>query len=262
MNAPMALDWASEHFVRLFTRETDDDLLLSWEARAIWHELLKKFDKQGRLATKRGVRGLAALIRLPLEVVERALPELINDGRLKEQSGTYFAPNYQPANYTPRSPAARMSDLRTRTGLREGSGAPGDLCSAPHDADGGTGEHNETNNLKSVDDSVTSSNAESQNVTARSHIRSGQGRSEQVHSARTRARGAIPSDWSPRERERLIAKDLGLNADAEAQEFLTYWQGDGRAKADWDLAFESRLRSQARRKKPEQAQEIREIPEL
>jgi hypothetical protein len=127
----MATDWASEHFVRLYTRETDDDLLLSWEARAVWHELLKKFDKQGRLSTKRGARGLAALIRVPFDVVERAIAELVEDGRLKQEGGLFFAPNYQHANYTPRSPAARMHQLRTRTGLHGAGG--GDTS-----GDGGT----------------------------------------------------------------------------------------------------------------------------
>lgn len=112
----MALDWSSEPYCRLFKRETDDDLLLSWQARAVWHELLKKFDRSGLIETKRGLKGLAALIRIPFEVVESAIPELLEDGRLRAvtQRNAFIAPNYMTANDTPRSNKARQDEFRKR----------------------------------------------------------------------------------------------------------------------------------------------------
>src|SRR5678816_187087 len=97
----MSLDWASEHYVRLFTKETEEDLLLSWEARALWHELLKRFDKHGFIKARQGARTIAALIRYPVEVVERCLPELLNDGRIDQLTDGLCAPNYKSANSTP-----------------------------------------------------------------------------------------------------------------------------------------------------------------
>jgi hypothetical protein len=283
------MDWASDHFVRLYTRETDDDLLLSWEARAVWHELLKKFDKQGKLTTKRGLRGLAALVRVPLDVVDRAIPELIEDGRLKNEGALFYAPNYQLANYTPRAPAARMTTSRIRSGLHGAGGSSGGSGNQNGDAggsgtaDGSNGSHgasvSTSNNLEHAEVNengeiaeyhVTPSDAPLRDVTDSAHIRirADQGRS--VHSARSRgraaSRSAIPADWQPRQRERDLAQTLGLDPDAEAREFLAYWQGDGRAKADWDQTFASRLEAEgkrcARRSGPRGDSEARDLPEL
>lgn len=247
----MAIDWSSDHFVRLYTRETDDDLLLTWEARAVWHELLKKFNKQGRLTTKRGVRGLAALIRIPLDVVERVIPELAEDGRLKADGNTFYAPNYQHANYTPRSSGARMAQFRSRTSLHGAGGSGGrwaegtDSGQATKNGDGSHGASVSNSSTDLDDEHVTDSDAALRIVTAVAHIRS---EAEAVHSARARGRHAIPSDWKPRERECQLARELGLDPDSEAREFLAYWQGDGRAKADWDQTFASRLQAQAKHK--------------
>lgn len=259
----MALDWGSDHFVRLYTRETDDDLLLSWEARAVWHELLKKFDKQGKLTTKRGLRGLAALIRVPLEVVDRAVPELVDDGRLRQDGNTFFAPNYTHANYTPRASGARMAQSRIRAGLHGAGGTSG--VASEESTTGDVSSHGASDISQLPDEHVTECDAALRPVTAVAHIRSEQIRSEAVHSARARGRGgsrvSIPPDWKPRERERQLAQELGLDCDAEAKEFLVFWLGDGRAKADWDQIFNSRLLAQGKRK-PSKQQEERNVDEL
>lgn len=224
----MSIDWSGEPFARLFKRETDDDLLLSWEARAVWHEFLKRCDRNGRIETKRGVRGFAALIRIPLEVVERVLQELIEDGRIQSEPGRGFvSPNYVTANYTPRSAAARMADVRVRqAGLPSGT-------SSPH---------------------VTARNEASRDVTESDAAFPLQIRADQSTPPR-----AIPSGWAPRPEERELARQLGLDADDEAREFRSYWLGDGRKKANWDEAFAARLYQQAKRKKTPSP---REIPEL
>lgn len=113
------MDWPNEPYVKVYTRETDDDLLLSWDARSVWNALLQKFDRSGCVDTKRGARGIAALIRAPLEVVERSLPELLADGRLQERrvNGAivgYLAPNFQAAQEASKSNRARQAESRAR----------------------------------------------------------------------------------------------------------------------------------------------------
>lgn len=108
------MDWSNENYVRLYTRETDDDLVLSWEARAVWHEMLKRFDRSGFMAIKRGRRGLAAMVRMPLEVVERVIPELLDDGRIREIEAGYIAPNFMEAQEATKSDRQRQRDSRTR----------------------------------------------------------------------------------------------------------------------------------------------------
>jgi hypothetical protein len=108
------MDWSNELYVRLYRRETDDDLLLSWEARAVWHEMLKKFDRSGIIQTRRGALGLAALVRIPAPVVERALLELVEDGRIRQIDTGYFAPNFMAAQETGKSDRLRQKEFRER----------------------------------------------------------------------------------------------------------------------------------------------------
>ncbi|MGN6105450.1 MAG: hypothetical protein ACTHU0_10125 [Kofleriaceae bacterium] len=120
------MDWSNEPYVRLYTRETDDDLLLSWQARAVWHELMKKFDRSGLIETRRGVRGLAAMIRMPVEVVESALPELLEDRRLQQVERGYFAPNFLEAQTITKSDKQRQRESRERRrdAARESTSSP------------------------------------------------------------------------------------------------------------------------------------------
>jgi hypothetical protein len=108
------MDWPNENYVRLYTRETDDDLVLSWEARAVWHEMLKRFDRSGLIELRRGRKGLAAVLRVPVEVVERGVPELIEDGRIRELESGYFAPNFMEAQEATKSDRQRQKESRER----------------------------------------------------------------------------------------------------------------------------------------------------
>lgn len=108
------MDWSNEPYVKVYTRETDDDLTLSWEAMAIWNQMLKRFDRAGVIETKRGPRGLAAIVKIPAAVVERALPELLSDGRLREVPVGYLAPNFLPAQEARKSDRMRQRESRER----------------------------------------------------------------------------------------------------------------------------------------------------
>jgi hypothetical protein len=242
----MAIDWSNEPYARLFKRETDDDLLLTWEARAVWHEFLKRCDASGLLTTKRGVQGVAALLRIPHEVVERVLQELIEDGRIRSVPNVGFvAPNYTEANFASRSDRARQAESRLRRRQDAVSAVSGDsLVRESH----------------AVSHAVTSGHTESQPVTHNTHNitdhhqsaspPAGDGfrlESEPKQKGKRRTATEIPPDWQPGETERQLATELGLNCDQEAVEFQSYWLSEGKTKKDWNQAFRNRLYSQARR---------------
>lgn len=92
----MSLDWANERYVRVYTRDTAEQLCWPWEARAIWWLLIRKADRSGMLPVpaKLGVRGLAALISMPVEVVEVGLAALLEDGCVRAVPDGYLIPNY------------------------------------------------------------------------------------------------------------------------------------------------------------------------
>jgi hypothetical protein len=237
----MAIDWSNEDFSRLYKRETDDDLMLSWEAEAVWHKFLKKCDKSGYLATRRGVQGLAALLRIPLDVVERVLRELLEDGRLRSvPPNGFIAPNYVDANYTARSGNARQAAFRAK----ERVGSVSD-CNDQHGA-GAAMSHGVTpDNAESH--GVTSGNENCQSINQSIQPFNHQSPSaNDAPASKTKGRRGIPEDWTPRPEERQLARELGLNCESEAAEFLSFWLGDGRPKKNWDQTFRNRLQFQSK----------------
>lgn len=108
------MDWSNEEYVRLYIRETADDLELSWEAVALWRALLCKFDRAGRVAARNGWASLSALTRIPTDVCKRVGPELVRDGRLKHVPGGFYAPNFTDAQTASKSCKLRQRDSRDK----------------------------------------------------------------------------------------------------------------------------------------------------
>lgn len=108
------MDWANERYVRIYTRDTADDLVLSWQARGLWPLLVRKADRSGVIATNHGPRGVAALVQWPPDVVEPALCELLVDGRVAEchEPIGYVIQNYIQAQETPSSDKQRKKNER------------------------------------------------------------------------------------------------------------------------------------------------------
>ena len=65
----MARDWSLARFVRLYVNESADEAAWDWQARCVWPLLIKAADRAGVIETSKGAKGLAAQIRMPLEVV-------------------------------------------------------------------------------------------------------------------------------------------------------------------------------------------------
>jgi hypothetical protein len=238
----VAIDWSNEPFARLYKRETDDDLLLTWEARAVWHEFLKKCDRSGLLETRRGVRGMAAMLRIPLEVVERVLQELMEDGRLRSVPNRGFiAPNYTGANEATRSDKARQADSRSKRRAAA-------LNTDNHVAEDSTASRD-----------VTSGHAESRDVTSVTHIISDHTHTHISDSAdeprgksKKGVKVALPEPWSPRAEERAKAVEDKLDCDAEADAFRDHHRARGNKFIDWDAAFRQWLRNAKKFAKPQQ----------
>lgn len=108
------MDWSNEEYVRLYTRETADDLELSWEALALWRAMLTKFDRAGVLSVRNGWPSVARLVRMPIDVVEKVGPELIADGRVRVTERGFVAPNYVEAQTASKSDRIRQKESRDR----------------------------------------------------------------------------------------------------------------------------------------------------
>jgi uncharacterized phage protein (TIGR02220 family) len=121
------VNWSDEHYVRVYTRDTVDWMALRWEARAVLVLLMRKLDRAGVLDLGRsGVRGIAGLIGMPVEVVEVGLVDLLADGCLVRNGDQLVMPNFQEAQEARQSDAQRKRDERGRRRARAMTGDPGD----------------------------------------------------------------------------------------------------------------------------------------
>lgn len=121
------MDWSNERYVRVYTRDTPEWLILPWQAKALWPLLVRKFDRSGVIATKLGARGVAVLVGLPLDVVEPGLDALLEDGCLQKHDLGYLAPNFIEAQETPQSDANRKRESRERRRAQNKHDAPNDV---------------------------------------------------------------------------------------------------------------------------------------
>ena len=108
------MDWPNERYVRVYVRDTVDYLVLSWQARGLWLELLRKADRAGVIATTKGARGIAVLVRWPAEVVEPAIAELLEDGCLQSSPAGYVIPRFMEAQECAMSDVQRKREQRDR----------------------------------------------------------------------------------------------------------------------------------------------------
>ena len=107
--------WEDERYVKVYTRDTPEWCVLSWEARACFLLLIRAVDRAGMLRLgPAGAKSLAALIRVPVDVVERVLPELEADGCVRVKDGTIIVPNFCEAQEARQSDKARARTARER----------------------------------------------------------------------------------------------------------------------------------------------------
>lgn len=108
------MDWCDEHYVKFYTRETATSLAWTWQAVALFPQILKKVDKAGilDLGTQQTLRNLALVARLPLEVVKPGLDVLIEDGTCELNGGRLVMPNFIQAQEARKTDARRAQDYR------------------------------------------------------------------------------------------------------------------------------------------------------
>ena len=112
------MDWENERYVRIYVRDTVDLALMHWVSRnALW-ELFRKMDRAGviDLGEHDPARGLAALMRMPEEVMRGCLEDWLRDGvvELHTVGGAQYlvSPNYIEAQEAKQSDRARAKSSR------------------------------------------------------------------------------------------------------------------------------------------------------
>lgn len=118
------MDFANERWVKLYTRDTASWVALSWPARNLLMQLLRKVDRAGAIDLGRvGVRALAGLLNAAdhRAEVEASLRELLDDGAviLSDGGARLVIPNFIEAQETRMSASARakLSRDKKKAGL-------------------------------------------------------------------------------------------------------------------------------------------------
>lgn len=113
----MPLRYEDEHYVRVYTRDVNDWLALSFDAQSLLMHLFRKVDRAGVLVLGRhGKRGVAIAIhhRDIWERLEPALEELLADGVVIIVEDRLVIPHFIDAQTTPKSDKARQRECRER----------------------------------------------------------------------------------------------------------------------------------------------------
>jgi hypothetical protein len=76
--------------------------------------MLCKFDRSGVIPVRNGWPSIARMVRWPIEVVERAGPELVTDGRVRVTDHGFVAPNFTDAQTASKSDKLRQRESRDR----------------------------------------------------------------------------------------------------------------------------------------------------
>ena len=113
----MPLDWGSERYVKVFTRDTPDWLMLSWEAQCLFLQLLRKADRAGVLHLGRhGKQAVMVQLGRPAlwPALEPALDELLADSCVVLDGDRLLIRNYIEAQETPADAKTRKQAQRLR----------------------------------------------------------------------------------------------------------------------------------------------------
>ncbi len=107
------MDWDNEPWVKLYTRDTGDRLEAGWEANAVFDSMLRKCSRSG-IIDARSARGLSASLRIPADVVERAVVILQELNMVQVTEMGYLLPSFLKAQEARTSNAQRQRDFREK----------------------------------------------------------------------------------------------------------------------------------------------------
>lgn len=109
------MDWTNERYVRIYTRDTTKMLLMRWDERCLFWDLLRKVDRAGILDLEgHGPPAVGVHLRCPPEVAERAVTVWLNAGWVEIRGDFLVIPSHIDAQESAQSDRQRQRDSRER----------------------------------------------------------------------------------------------------------------------------------------------------
>lgn len=149
------MDWENERYVRMYVRDTPDLLAIGWEGRALLWEMMRKCDRAGVLPFDGDTGMLAELLRMPCDVVTRALDKLMKRKIVDRGDNALVIPNFMEAQEAKQSDRQRQKESRARRRL----------AAMSHAVTGGHDPSRDIDNRDRVSQIVTDCHESSQHVT-------------------------------------------------------------------------------------------------
>jgi hypothetical protein len=234
------MNWQEERYVRAFTRDTPDWVALEWQSRAVFWEILRKCDRRGTVDLGwSGIQGLSQLVRIPLDVVERGLAQLLDDGCVRQSGSLLIVKNFISAQEASASDAKRAREYRERVRDKlEELSAPGDAVSQPELPLDSDARHESSHDLEARDGP---SHAVTLNCAVPSRTEPKEDPPLISPEGKAQIRGKrLPEDWVPSEATLRRFRQDGIDPLGSLERFRNHFlsaAGRTACKLDWERTF-------------------------
>jgi hypothetical protein len=108
------MNWADERYIRVYTRDTGDLLVMGWEGRAVLWELMRKLDRAGVLDLGSDLEVLPELLRMPHDVCMTGFERLRSRGVVQVNGKFIVMPNFLAAQEAKQSDKQRQEESRAK----------------------------------------------------------------------------------------------------------------------------------------------------
>lgn len=250
------MDYGDERYVRLFTRDTVTWKRMGWEARTVLMHMFRKVNRVGVVEVgDDGIEGLAALLELPDDLVQRGVDSLVQRRTVIQSvirgTAAYVIPNFFPAQEakaTDRARKARERETRAAEALLgEVNAAAAAAGVTPRDVT----SHDVTERHDSSHDVTSGHSDPIRSDPYRSDVNAAEPRPEPLLSIqeskpkkpRAQPRTQLPMDWQPSASHVEKARTSGLSLDDEAERFRLHHTARATLFSSWDAAFHLWLRN-------------------
>lgn len=240
----LGLDYSDERYARLYTRDTPEWHVLTWQAKAVYCLLRRKVDRSGVVPLGRGgLRAVSALVGVPGDVGEPAMRELADSGYLDINAARVAVVEFVESETAVKSDALRQAESRARRGasnVTKRDTESRNVTESHTESHGVTESHTASQNvtLYLTDPCLTDPDLTDQSLPPGPP--SG-GSATKAKRARV-TKGPMPADYEPSDDIRALAATLGVDLARATAECRDYFGGKGQPMADWNATMRNWVR--------------------